>query len=56
MYLSAFLFSFVFFFMFKNLFLYNYGDRKFCSLAKLDQSITLASIKKFVDDEEAKYD
>ena len=42
--------------MFKSLFLYNYGDRKFCSLAKLDQSITLASIKKFVDDEEAKYD
>ncbi|XP_044184398.1 structural maintenance of chromosomes flexible hinge domain-containing protein 1-like [Acropora millepora] len=31
-----------------------YGDRKFFSLAKLDRSITLASIKKFVDDEEAK--
>ena len=33
-----------------------YGDRKFFSLAKLDRSITLASVKKFVEDEEAKYD
>lgn len=31
-----------------------YGDRKFFSLAKLDRSITLASVKKFVEDEEAK--
>ena len=31
-----------------------YGDTKFFSLAKLDRSLNLASIKKFVEEEEAK--
>ena len=31
-----------------------YGDTKFFSLAKLDRSLNLASIKKFVEEEETK--
>ncbi|CAH3190753.1 unnamed protein product [Porites evermanni] len=31
-----------------------YGDTKFFSLAKLDRTLSLSSIKKFVEEEEAK--